>query len=297
MSKKKLFIFILYTIGVFLFASFFLRNNYIRPFVNEMAYKTLPGGISSADMAISSPIGGMGGSMGIPPENRMSTLDTSISIYVKSVNPLMSQIQDKTASLGGFVVSKNESRPTEGGTGYISVRIPRDKKSEFMEFVRSNALNVLSVSETGQDITAQYYDAQARITSLEETMALLRQSQTKATTAKDIADIAIQMNQIQEQIDYAKGQAAYLEEAGATVLVTVDLQTDEYALPYSPEDGWSPEKVFKNAVRALNLFVRFIGSAVIWAVVFAPVVFIGFVLIYLAGKLFDRITRKYKVKE
>ena len=297
MSKKKLFIFILYTIGVFLFTTFFLGSDNLAPlqqlaptpfnYRNEMA----------KDVALSSPVGGMGGSMNIAPQDRLNTLNTSISIYVKSVDPIIGQIQDKAVSMGGFVVTKNESRPTEGGHGYITVRVPREAKNEFLGFVRENALNVLSVTESGDDITAQYYDAEARIKSLDETMRLLRESQAKATNPKDIADIALQMNQIQEQIDFAKGQMDYLEEENATVLITVDLQTDEYALPYNPEDGWSPEKVFKNAVRALNMFIRFLGSALIWAIVFAPIVFIGFALIYLAGKLFDKITRKYRVKE
>jgi len=292
MSKKKLFIFILYTLGVFAFASVFLQNESGNPLVSEMSYGALSSKRSMSDVAIAPAPGGIGGSMGIPPENRMSTLDTSISIYVKDVSPVIKEVQTKAESLGGFVVSKNESRPTEGGHGYLSVRIPRDGKNAFLDYIRSKALTVLSVTESGNDITAQFYDAQARINSLEETMRLLRESQAKATTPKDIADIAIQMNQIQEQIDYAKGQAEYLQEASATVLVTVDLQTDEYALPYDPADGWSPEKVFKNAVRALNLFVRSIGSMAIWAVVFAPVVFIGFVVLYLAGKVFDKFLRR-----
>jgi hypothetical protein len=297
MSKKKLFIFVLYTLGILFVASYLFGTRSDSSLIREMSGSSKYAGADMAMTSLSLPSPGRGGTMNVAPENRMSTLDTSISIYVKDVAPVMKEVQDTSNKLGGFIVSKNESRPTEGGSGYISVRIPRENKDEFLSFVRNRALTVLSVTESGQDITAQYYDAESRIQNLEETMRLLRDSQSKATTPKDIADIAIQMNQIQEQIDFARGQAEYLKEASATVLVTVDIQTDEYALPYSPQDGWSPEKVFKTAVRSLTLFLRFVGSAVIWLVVYAPVIIIGFALIYLTSKAFDKVANKYKNKD
>lgn len=290
MSMKKIFIFVLYTLGIFFVASFFfgIRTSTYRGGVSNSKY-------AGADMAMTSlslPAPGRGGTMEVAPENRMSTLDTSVSIYVKEVAPVMKEVQATSNRLGGFIVSKNETRPTEGGNGYISVRLPRQNKDEFLNFVRSKALDVLSVTESGHDITAEYYDAEARITNLQETMRLLRDSQAKATTAKDIADIAIQMNQIQEQMDFARGQTEYLKEVSDTVLVTVDMQTDEYALPYSPQDRWSAEKVFKNAVRSLNLFIRSVGTALIWLVVYTPVIVVGFGLIYLAAKVFDKVAKR-----
>ena len=75
----------------------------------------------------------------------------------------------------------------------------------------------------------------------------------------------------QSQIDNLKGQQKYFEQSAKLSKITIYLSTDELALPYAPTNEWRPAVIFKEAVRSLLGTIRSIGSLIIWAGVYIPI--------------------------
>ncbi len=223
---------------------------------------------------------------------RMTTLDTSAVLIVKNIETALKDLQEEVITVGGYVVSKTINSQQEGGYGSLNARVPRDKSNELINFLKENSLKVININENGYDITEEFTDTQARLETLTETKTAIEEILQGARTSKDInALLAAQKEiiNIQTQIDQEKGREKYLDELSKTVSVTAEFRTDEYALPYNPDTGWAPEKIFKNAVRSLVLFARNVGTFAIWAFVYLPVIFIGLVL----ALAVRRVWRKY----
>jgi len=228
-------------------------------------------------------------------QKRMTTLDTYVVLIVKNIENAMGGVESHVRQVGGFVVSKNQNTQTEGGYGFISARVPRDKVDSTVTYLKANSTKVISINENGNDITEQFKDSQARLASLYETKAAIEQIMASATASKDLKallDAQREVMNIQSQIDFEKGQENYLKEAAQTTLISAEFRTDEYALPYNPDTGWAPDKVFKNAVRSLVLLARNLGTAAIWAAVYLPVLVLGAGIAFVILKQYKKYTNR-----
>ena len=148
------------------------------------------------------------------------------------------------------MVNKNLNQPEGAATGSIIIRIPEEKREATLIEIRKAGVKVISENVSGYDVTDQYVDIGERIAQLERTKAKIEEIMSKATRVADLIDIQNQLNYIQQQIDSYRGQQKYLEQTAKLTRITVWLATDELALPYTPDESWRPEVIFKNAVRS-----------------------------------------------
>lgn len=204
--------------------------------------------------------------------------DTSLSLVSSDPAATESQIRQITTDLEGFLVSSTSHRPEEGATATITVRVPTDRLDEALQRFEEAGERVLSKSIQGQDVTDQYRDLEARLETLNAVQARLEALLEQTDQATALLQIQQQLFQIQDQKDAIEGQRQYLEDAAAMTRITVFVASDEQALPYVPAEPWKPEAVFKQAVRSLVATLRGVGSAVIWVVVYLPLL-LPFVLV------------------
>lgn len=221
-------------------------------------------------------------------QQRMVTRDTYVSLVVRDVNQVVKDIERKAQDLGGYLVTANVNTPEEGGSGSITVRVPSDTRSEAMEAFKGMAVNVVSEQVSGQDITDAYQDVQEQLAILEQTKVKLEALLGTATRVQDILEVQRELTNVQQQIDFLKGQEEYLRQSADLTKITVYVSTDELALPYSPDQPWRPQVVFKLAVRALVMAFRSIANVAIWVVVFAPVWLTVLGILYLLNRKINR---------
>lgn len=214
--------------------------------------------------------------------DRMVVQDTSVSMLVKDVAVTLKGIEKQAVEAGGYMVNKSLSKPEGAANGFISLRVPTEKRETTLDGIRALGVKVVSENVTGHDVTDQYVDLEGRITSLNRTKAKMEAIMDQATRVSDLVDIQRQLTNIEQQIDSYKGQQKYLEQTAKLTLISVNMSTDELSLPYAPDKAWRPEAVFKSAVRSMVGTLRGVGSLVIWLVVYAPIwaLAIGVVLLF-----------------
>ncbi len=203
-------------------------------------------------------------------KDRLVLTDTSLSLLVKDVAGTIQSIRQRAEELGGFLVDSNLNAPEGVDTGAITVRVPSDKREEALSAFRGFAVRVTSENVTGQDVTDQYEDLSAQLAVLEKTKAKIEAILNDAKTVDESLRVQQQLISLQQQIDSIKGRQQYLERSAQMVRITAFLATDETALPYSPDEAWRPQAIFRLAVRSMVGVLQDIGSLVIWVVVFAP---------------------------
>lgn len=204
-------------------------------------------------------------------EDRIVIRDTDLSLQVKSVEETAKGIQAEAERLGGYLVNSFVNAPEGPGSGYVAVRVPTDKLDEALNNFRGLAVKVVSESVNGRDVTDEYEDLEEKLRIYERNKTTFERLMGEAVRVQDMLDIQQKILDQQNQIDSIKGRQQFLEQSAKFSRVTVNLSTDELALPYAPDQAWRPAVVFKLAVRSLVGTLRGLGNMVIWVAVFSVI--------------------------
>lgn len=203
--------------------------------------------------------------------NRMIIKDSYLSLLVENVSRSQEIIIKKVQQLGGYMVSSNIDNPQDTAAATLTVRVPAKKMEQALKYFRQLAIKVISENLSGQDVTDQYVDNEARLSTLMKTKAKFEEILEKATKIEDILNVQREIINLQSQIDAIKGQQQYLEQSANLARITLYLSTDELSLPYAPKELWRPKVIFKQAVRSLISNLRNLGTLIIWAVVYSVI--------------------------
>lgn len=128
----------------------------------------------------------------------------------------------------------------------------------------SSSMSVSDVTETILDLEArlnnyrsveeQYLTILEQAESVEETLAVYQELNK---IRLDIERVETQLKNLETQTEYSYIYFIISQSrAGAEV----------------PDESWRPEGIFRDAIRALISFAQSIGSALIWVIVFSPVI-------------------------
>lgn len=202
-------------------------------------------------------------------QNRKVITSSSLSLLVKDVRATMDKIEEQVTLRKGYLVSTNITRPEEGANGYIVIRVPNTEVKPVLEYLRGLSVKVISENISGQDITDEYIDIQARLDILNRNKTTYMAFMDRATNIDEIMKVQQQIFNLQDQIDSLQGQIKYMDGASSTSLITANLSTDELALPYTPDNAWRPALVFKQATRALLGTLYIVGNLSIWVAVYS----------------------------
>ena len=202
-------------------------------------------------------------------KNRLVISESYLSLLVNNVTEAQKQIIQTAESLGGYMVESNLNNPQDAPTATVTVRVPSVKLQQALETLRGLAVKVVSENLSGQDVTDEFVDNEARLETLEKTKAKFEEILDNAISVQDILTVQREIISLQSQIDAVKGQQNYLEKSAQMAKLTIYLSTDELALPYAPSETWRPAVIFKQAVRSLVGNLRKLGTLIIWLAVFS----------------------------
>lgn len=148
----------------------------------------------------------------------------SMDAETENYDELITALEDKLAALGGYTESRQTG--TYGKTrrwSQMTLRIPAQKLGEFVSHVTVNA-NVLSTSETTEDVTLQYVDTEAKITALETEQARLLELLEGAQSLSEILEIEARLSDVTYELErYASQKRSYDNQVSyATVRLTIE---------------------------------------------------------------------------
>ncbi len=124
------------------------------------------------------------------------------------------------AGAGGFVADSRSSEVGRSPSGTFTLRVPSARFEQVLTEVRR--LGTVKVSSSsGEDVTAQFTDLEARITSLTATRDQLRTLQTEARTIPDILAVQDRLNGVQVELEQLQGQRKLLEDKASFGTLTV----------------------------------------------------------------------------
>ena len=222
--------------------------------------------------------------------DRKISKNAQLEIKVKSLDDSMNFITNKTNSYKGYIVSSSSYAPNtdyETKTANISLRVPSDSLDQFLKEIKTYAKETIHESIFTQDITEEYIDVKAKITSMESSEQRLTKLLDKTESVKEIVEVEKELSRLRADIDSLKGRFKFIENSVVTSLVRIYME--EIPNPVSISDpSWNTRDIALDAIKALSSFGQFIISVIVFIFVFTPVWILIAGLIYGTKRLRNR---------
>lgn len=202
-------------------------------------------------------------------EERMIIRTGDMSLVVNDVMLARDEIAQLAVNLNGYVVSSRIWGEEEETRGQISIRVPDEQFESGLAKLRELAMRVESESTDSQDVTEEYIDLEARLKNAEATESQYLALLDRATDVEDILKIYDSLSRVRSEIEQIKGRMQYLERTSSMSLISVRLEPEASAKPLA-RVGWSVLEEFKSAIRGIVIFGQWLGTVVIWLIIFVP---------------------------
>jgi uncharacterized protein DUF4349 len=196
------------------------------------------------------------------PSKVIKTGAVSLQVGQGKLGDTLERLTSLATSFGGFVASSSSSTVDADSppSGDITLRVPVASFESLLIQVQILG-KPTSVTTSGQDVTSQYVDLQARIQSLADTRSQFQLILTKAESIGDILAVEQQINDIQTQIEQLQGQLEVMTDQ--TSYSTLSVQVAEQArktAAASPRRG--PSGVSKAWNHAEHSFTRGVEAVI-----------------------------------
>ena len=156
---------------------------------------------------------------------RMIVRTGNMTLVVTDVARAIEEIAGIADSFEGYVVSSSSYGEGDRLVGTIAIRVLAEHFDDAIRAMRHLAVEVISESTSGKDVTEEYVDLSARLHNLEATKVqlekLLEKTEEKVT---DILEVQRELSRVTGEIEETKGRMQYLERTSSTSLIEVYLQ-------------------------------------------------------------------------
>lgn len=196
----------------------------------------------------------------------------SLTLRVDDASKRLEEARLIAEQNGGFVASANMNDRAGVKTAYLTLRVPTDKFRATADALKKLASTVFDESESGQDVTDQYVDLEARLKAAQAEETQYMEILKSARTIEDTLNVTARLGEVRSRIEQMEGQMRNLEDRTSYATLTVTMT--EEARVEAPTRVWKPGETLKEAMRALVESLQSLADALIAFAVF----FVGLVL-------------------
>jgi hypothetical protein len=153
--------------------------------------------------------------------------NAKLTIESDSPTEGQSKITTIAESMGGFVITSEfkQGGPNASETVIITVRVPATQFNEALEKFRTTGNRVLNENVTGQDVTEEFLDLEARIKTQKALEAQFLEIMKQAKNVSDALEVQTQIANVRTEIERMEGRKRYLQNQSSLSTITITLQT------------------------------------------------------------------------
>lgn len=195
----------------------------------------------------------------------------SMSVAVDNIDNTLEEVTNIRNEYSADVVSLNDYGKGKERGVVLTIKVEESKFDELYNKLKDLDGEYEGSTITEQDVTDTVIDLKARLKNYRSVEAQLLGILETATSVEDILAVHKELTDIRyniERIDAELKNISNQTEYSYIYLTISQSSTGAEVL----EDEWKPVGVLRDAVRALVEFAKFIGSMLIWVLVFSPVV-------------------------
>jgi len=229
------------------------------------------------------------------PTQRMIVQKIQMKLIVEDAQATAIKAKKIVTDAGGYVATSTTWKDEGQLSARLTVRVPADKLDSVLQQLRALSLDVDSESISGEDVTEEYVDLQARLRNEQafekELLELLTETRRRTGKAEDVLAVFNQLKEARGRIEQMQARSQYLEKMSA--LATIDLELTPSALSQPIAiGGWHPTGTVRKAIRALLRALQLLVDIIIVLVIVAlPLVLIVLLPFIGLRRLYGRLRR------
>lgn len=216
-----------------------------------------------------------------------------LSLKIGSADWAANEISNIVKQKGGEVFSTNFYEAVRGQkSGFMTVRVPVNKFEEAINDIKKIAVQVISESTTGQDVTEQYTDLQAQLKNKKAEEESFVKILGTAGKIDDVLSATREVARVRGEIERLEGKIRFMDSQTDMSTITINLTEDVTVAPIN--EGWRPWEVVKQSAKELVSNIQDFADGIIRFIIVGIPSLIPFALLvgflYWAGKkLFKKI--------
>lgn len=207
----------------------------------------------------------------------------NISLEVEDVREAFDKIDKMARKFNGYIFDMNEYE--DGSEKEINLTVKVDNRN--FEAMMKGLESIGKVHRSGistQDVTREYIDTEARISTLKIQEETLKELLKKAEDIEDLLRIETELQNVRQKIESAQGQLNYLKDAVS--YSTVDIVLRNKILPTQSEGESSIEKFVFSLKDGFGFWGNVLLNLIATIIWLSPVLLIGGAVFFLFRKPF-----------
>ena len=214
-----------------------------------------------------------GGASAFSPElqsllDRKIIQSTSIDIHVDDVGFYFAEIISIATTNGGFVANSTFSNVDDEQVADLTIRVPSDRYQNVLIRIRDMG-EVQRESSDANDITEEFTDLQARLTTLQATERRYLELLAEADGINEILLVQDRLDFVRGQIEQIQGRINLLENLTDLTTITVHLRPEAAVVVEPVPDGDGPLDAAASAWGASLDVLRGIATGILVAGAFS----------------------------
>ncbi len=195
----------------------------------------------------------------------------SISIAVDDIDGTVENVDTILAKYEGETLSMQDNGKGKERGVVLSLRVEETDFDAFYQELKDLDGEYEYSNISSNDVTETVLDMEARLKNLKSVETQYLSILKKATTVSDTLAVQRELTTVRSEIEYLESSLDNMEKQTdySTVQITITQSSTGSSLT---DEDWRPIGILKDASRALVSFAKFLGTAVIWVLVFSPVV-------------------------
>lgn len=206
--------------------------------------------------------------------------NADITIEVTSTSEAQHRVTSIAEAHGGFVVTSEAKQRPSGDPALrttdfkLVVRVPANQFGVALDEIKKLATNVPEEKATGQDVTEEFIDLEARIKTQKALEAQFLGIMRQANKVVDALEVQRQIAEVRTEIEELEGRKRFIENRSSLTTITVNIQAPKPVLVTTTTGfGHSLREAVSESVEVasevLLFFVRFL------IVMFPVLLFVG----------------------
>lgn len=162
--------------------------------------------------------------------------NADITIEVASTSEAQHRVTSIAETLGGFVVTSEAKQrqsvdPAQRATDFkLVVRVPANQFGVALDEIKKLATNVPEEKATGQDVTEEFIDLEARIKTQKALEAQFLGIMRQANKVVDALEVQRQLAEVRTVIEQLEGRKRFIQNRSSLATVTVNIQAPKPVL-------------------------------------------------------------------
>lgn len=180
--------------------------------------------------------------------------DTRISMNVDSFDTVSLRISELTAKHGGFIANAASTGSTgDQRSGTWTIRLPVENYRAFLDSAGSLGETV-SRTETTREVTAEFYDVEARIRNKQiEEQRLISILEERPGKLEDVLAIEKEISRVRGEVEQLQGRMRVLQDLTAFSTITLEVREVQTFVPSeAPTFGTRVEREWRATLNQLT---------------------------------------------